>query len=115
MNRAGVSLMPATSPMPTPAHRRRSGPNRSATTTARMTTLTCPSCSDNLTGSTQATRPTSMAPMVQSPVAAVIPSPRSIRSTAYATSAQFAANPRICAVSAVTRVNGTKHSAANGL
>ena len=46
--------------------------------------------------------------MLHSPVEAVIPSPPSVRSTTYATSAAFTANPRICAVSGVTRVNGSE-------
>ena len=115
MNSAGVSLMPATMPIPTPAQRRLSDPSTSATTTARMTRLTCPSCSDSRTGSSQQTRPISSAPRPQSPAAVVIPSRLSERRTTSATNATFTASPSTWAVTGVTNVNGNEHSAANGV
>src|SRR5258705_12473329 len=70
MNIAGVSLIPATTPRPTPAHRRCGGLNTSAIMTAKMRRLIWPSWTDWRTGSSQIIPPTRRAARLHNPCVA---------------------------------------------
>jgi len=108
---AGVSLIPAAMPVPTPFQRLWSGSERSASTRSRRTRFTWPSSSVRLTGSSQ----TASAQVAAQSAAFPRPAPGRHSHTAASRHRSDTAVSRNPTPFSGRNVSGTKRSAANAV